>query len=219
MLGTSRKVKISFLKDFDTHIIDCIGDGSCMVHAIMQSFYKRYIEANSFNERIDMADEFRRNLAEKLTEINPRDAEGRTYYESLGNGTIAEIGEDAKEFSLEEFFSHLNSREFLDNRVIEYIQIVLNKSIFFVHEKRDSDGNIISKDMYNYFFHPSGQKSICLYGITEEPEEEEDGKILVGHYDLLGVKENGVMKTYFGPNHPFIKKLQSRMREVYTTFE
>lgn len=193
MYHNKQKLNFENFKQFDLYKIKAIGDGSCLLHAIALAYFKNYIgykidKTKLYHRRRKIIKNLRRTLACKLEDINPFDLENRTYYESLGNGSISELGQDIYEYSLEGMKDLLNSNSQLGDEVIEYIQLVLNKSLYFIYEN--------TQDVFNYSYGvPPNQDSICLY-VTE------------GHYDLIACGEY----TYFDHNHEFILYLKEKIR-------
>ena len=191
MIGSEERIDFDRFRDFNIFRIKCIADGSCLIHSALQAFDKRY-RRSTVDEKIGIVDRIRREMSILLEKVNINDDQRRIYYEYLGNGAIAELGSKDPEYSLESMKNLFNSRMQLGNETVELLQLILGKTIYVIYEN--------SEDVYNYFYHPPDQNSICLYAID-------------GHYDLIGIMENSVMKTYFISSHPFISFLKRRLRD------
>ena len=199
MLGNIKKLNFDNFSNFELYRIDVIADGSCLLHAIALSYFSEYINIdenkNIVKKRQKIIKRLRKNLADKLEEINPYDDLDRTYYESLGNGSISELGDDIDDYSLEGMKNLLDSDSQLGDEVIGYIQMVLNKSLYFIYEKT---GNV-----FNYNYGDFSQKdSICLF-------------VKEGHYDLIGLEEDGIILTWFDKDHEFVQYLNSKIEDIY----
>jgi len=137
----------------------------------------------------------RSELATELQATNPEDREGRSYYASIGNGAVAEMGAAVPdEFGLHSLQSLLNSNESVGEAVVFYTSIRLRKSIYII--------NSLTRDVYVTPELPLEQSSIILWYTP-------------GHYDLLALQDsNGELITHFSPQHPVIRALHRRLQEI-----
>lgn len=174
------------------------GDGSCLFHSLAKSFYKPYIRGNidgKYFDRNRFVKQLRKDLADKLgKKVDPSNPESPTYYETVSNGELPEIAKSLPAYSLENLQKELNSDNPVDNIYNEFISNELNKDIYILdYTKQDiymtgTDLNLLYKN----------RKSIVLL-------------YLPGHYELVGVEENGKIKTLFDPDHELIKTIQKRI--------
>ncbi len=174
-----------------------IGDGSCFFHAITDAYFRPYQRGNlngkSLN-RIKFVKYLRYDLANELERrINPN---GRMIYDKLSRGKLREISKTLQQYSLENMQKELRSNRSVDNVYLEFISNVLDKDIYIL--------DFMKKDVYI-----TGDDRDILY-------KNRDSIVLLfipGHYELVGVKEQGKIKTLFKANHPFITSIVTRMNE------
>lgn len=69
--------------------IGTIGEGSCLIHAVVKAFYLEYQSTISVKDRIDYVATVRRLLAQRLAQENPR-APGFLYWETIANGGLVD---------------------------------------------------------------------------------------------------------------------------------
>lgn len=167
-------------------IIDVPADGSCFFHALILSIYKPY-QLNKIN-KWKFVREFRKNLAYKLIED----------YDKLSNGKLKELSKEMPEVSLSAMIQELDSSKAISNIYNEFISDLLNRDIYLLdYQKKDvymtgSDLNLLYK----------GRKSTVLV-------------INGNHYQLVGIKKSdGSIKVGFDHDHPFILKIQKRIKEL-----
>lgn len=174
--------------------ISIIGDGSCFFHSVLRSFNKTYM-SSGYMERQRMARDVRRLLAKSLIEKDP--FTGKLYYESLSKGKLKEFGENWKPASLNMMFRELMSSSPVDNKYHELISEKLCKDIYFIDLVK-GDLYVTSSDIDLLY---KNRNSIFIL-------------VTPGHYDLMGIEENGKINTYFSPRHPFVILVKSRLEKL-----
>src|SRR3990167_8382599 len=171
-------------------------DGSCLFHAICNSFflpYRNCILNGKKISRTKIISSFRKELSEKLASKIP--GESKTYYESLNNGNTKNFSKDIPEFELNAMQKELASNHSLGYGYIEFIANIINKDIYILDGNR---GDVYVSDELTV---KGDRNSIVIY-------------YLDGHYELVGIKNKDSFVVHFTPNHSFIKFLQSRILET-----
>ena len=176
-------------------------DGSCLFHSISNSFFSPYHKQSLHGKtmtRNEIVSTLRRELAQRLAEVDPEDENGRTYYTSLAGGNTAIFAEAVSEFKLEVMQSQLASNAHIGYGYIEFICNALNKDIYML--------DAAHRDIYIFdelpFCIKGNRKSIVIYYMN-------------GHYELVGIRnDDGSFDTHFEPNHSFILFLNSIVKEM-----
>lgn len=177
-------------------------DGSCLFHAICNSFFKPYREGiieDKPVERTKITSSLRTELSKKLeSKTNPEDDESPIYYDVLNKGNMREFSKSVPEFSLESMMSSLDSSSSLGYGYMEFIGDALEKDIYILEASR--------RDIYITDELPltikGNRDSLVLYYSS-------------GHYELVGIKEEtGKIITHFSCNHRFIKFLHARVTSI-----
>lgn len=172
-------------------------DGSCLFHAISNSYFEPYYteQLNGNNIlRNDMVASLRKDLSNKLASK----VDGKTIYETLCNGNISIFAESIPEFKMEYMQKELNSKEWIGYGYMEFIGKALNKDIYIL------DAN--TRDIYIFdelkYSITGDRNSIILYYIT-------------GHYELVGILNiDNTFTTYFAPTHSLIQFLYIRVKTL-----
>ena len=109
--------------------IGTIGDGSCLVHSVLKSYYPPYAENPSYHVRTGMARQLRKDLANSLEQTDPDNPE-MTYYESfsnfqnfVGSSEFYELSNlkktlDSDGFLGDEAFSYMSQRLGIDTVIV-----------------------------------------------------------------------------------------------------
>ena len=173
-------------------------DGSCFFHSIAKSYFKPYI-MNTLNiTRRDFIKQLRKDLAVKLgSKVDPRDPDSPLYYDLLSRGNLRDFSETLPQYSLINIQNELDSDEPVDNVYNEFISDQLDKDIYVLDMTKHDVYVTGSDDDILYKGRPS---IVILY--------------LPGHYELVGLNDNGVIRTLFGPDHDLILAIRDRMDEL-----
>ena len=182
-----------------------IGDGSCLIHAIVQAFYRPYI----FNQidRRQFVRDLRKALSDKLDQPvdgQKIDSSGKKliWYDFINRGGLSKLQSDpgvvpkelVERMKLINMKNELNSYTPLDNLYDDYISKLLNKNIFVIDLHTMSVKYNIDKEMLLDPQRP------CVVILDKS-----------GHYETVGIKEQGIISTYFSWDHPFIVQLRLLM--------
>lgn len=189
-----------FLKDFNLIRIRTFLDGNCMFHALAKAYFKPYIVGKKDGEPFDRREfiqNLRKDLAKTLgSKVNDDKNKDKTYYQILANGELENIAKDMPEYSLKNMQKELSSSTPVSNYFNEFISDQLNIDIYILDSK--------TKDIYMTgtdlkLLYKKRRSIVILY--------------MPGHYELVGLmNEENYIETYFPPTHPFILKLQERMK-------
>ena len=166
--------------------IDTIGDGSCLLHSVLYSFNNKYRNLN-FNERIKMSDNLRKNLSDVLEEME----NDKTYYQNLSRGEIENLSNVLEDMKLHNMKRHLCSRKWLNIFYLELISNQLDIDIIIVNEKnrkvyKTGDNELLLRN-----------RNTVIINYIEE-----------AHFESIGMKTSGGVKTLFSPDSQVIKDLK-----------
>ena len=183
--------------------IRTIADGSCFFHAIANAYCEPYrtgvLTGGIPIDKKQFVKCLRYDLSLKLAEkINPLDPSSPIHYDTLSRGELRNFAKMVPEYTLENMRKELDSSAPVNNVYNEFISNQLNKDIYLL--------DAVKKDVYLV-----GRDDDILY-------KGRDSIVLLytpGHYDLVGVLQgNGIPATLFKSDNPFIKALQSRIRDL-----
>lgn len=194
-------IKWDLLSKWNVVRFDTPMDGSCLFHAIMNSFFEPYHRERIRDKRMlrqELVKLLRLELSECLTlPVDPTKS-SITHYQSLNHGNTVAFAEAVPEFKLSYMQKQLNSYNPIGYGYMEFIGNILDKDIYILEGKR--------KDIYVTDELPltinGNRKSIILFYIS-------------GHYELVGIENNdGTYSTHFSPNHSLIQHLKKRVNEI-----
>lgn len=112
--------------------ISTIGDGSCLIHAILQAFSKEYNDLNNPISKSFLAREVRFHLSEVL---DLKIDEEKTVYQELSRGELEEFSKMDPGAKLENMKRQLNSSEFLTFHFVELLSEIFDINIIFISQK------------------------------------------------------------------------------------
>lgn len=176
-------------------------DGSCLFHAISNSFFAPYHTETLHGQhipRIKMVASLRRELSEKLASQITTDTSSPTHYDILNGGNTSAFAEAVPEFELKYMQSQLDSTTPIGYGYMEFIGNALNKDIYILEALRH--------DIYVTDELPltikGDRNSIVLYYMN-------------GHYELVGIQNpDNTFDTHFTPDHSFIRFLYNRVCQI-----
>ena len=186
--------------------IAAIGDGSCLIHSILKSYFPLYANDPSYNRRVKIARDLRRDLADSLSDDNP-DYPGKTYYESFNDGIFLILEESDPSFSLERLKRNIDSSGFLGDEVFNYLGKTLGIN------------NIIMTPYSEDLVQESGGELDTLY----DPYNVFIGHVGGCHYETIGVLVEGKgIQTVFDIEDSFMVAYRgyrafSEIRSEYNT--
>ena len=182
--------KISFLKEKFV-VLDTIGDGSCFLHAILQSFSKKYRKMNE-REKIKMVMEIRHNLSNVLLETNPET--NKTYYQDLSRGEIEEISQFVEQMKLDHMKNYMNSRKWINFTFLEFISEQFDIDIYIFNDKDNSIYYTGDPDLYY-----KGRDSVLVNYIED------------CHFESIAMLDDQKLHTFFSKDSEIIKKLKNHV--------
>lgn len=166
--------------------IRTIGDGSCLIHAILQSFSKEYLELKSDTEKSKLAKEVRFHLSEILDLELPE--EQKIVYQYLSRGELEDLSKVIPEASLEAMKKELNSSSFLTFQYIELLCEIFDINIIFISKK---EGDIYYLGDSELFYKKNRDNILINY-------------IDQCHFETIKVKN----KTIFNYKNPLIQDIE-----------
>lgn len=172
-------------------------DGSCYFHAIIDGFYMPYrtgvLDGRPF-DRYNFVRQARVDLADKLPEKNTN---GISYYDSISRGELKNLAKTMKEVSLKSM-----QRELCSDSEVSYIYHELISDLYnidvYILDYIKKDVRIVDSDLNLYY---KNRRSVVILYIP-------------GHFELIGVRRNGRLKTLFSPQDDFIKYIRTRMDAI-----
>lgn len=169
-------------------------DGSCLFHAIANSFfipYRKQILRDKSVTQSQIVQMLRQELSQRLGTYISDAPNSPTFYDTLSNGAVAKFAEYVPEFQLAYMQNELNSNRYIGYGYMEFIGNILDKDIYIL------DG--VRRDLYCTdelpFTIKGTRNSIILYYNN-------------GHYELVGLRnKDDTFITHFNPTHTIIRFL------------
>jgi len=181
-VGTVEPVQCSWYKEHPVVRIGTIGDGTCLLHAILQGYNPDYQTA--VPKRRAYATRLRTALAEFITLKDP-EVPGKSFYESAGDGVVAAV------VPLGALQTLLQGSAYLGDETYALIGLCLGVNIYVVR----ATGTELHK--YTSYIHPlRRQWTVVLNGT-------------VNHYETVGLRTPEGIQTAFVPEDPFIRALDA----------
>jgi hypothetical protein len=172
-------------------------DGSCLFHAISNSFFEPYhseILNGKHVSRKKMVSSLRKELAQKLAEEVEDDIR---FYDTINEGNTNSFAKEVPEFNLEYMQSQLDSNNPIGYGYMEFIGNILQKDIYIL--SGSTKGIYVTDELPLTI--KGDRKSIVLYYIN-------------GHYELVGIKNENSFETHFNPTHEFIQFLNKKVQDI-----
>lgn len=174
-----------------------LGDGSCLLHAIVNGYYLPYRTSTNKQQTLQvLIATLRKEMAQKLSMIDSKQGEGKlTYYQTINNGYLPESSKSVPEFTLENMVRCLDSNQSLGTGYLDLISRLLNRDLYILSE--------LTQDLYLTDELPyliTGKRSaVIIYW---------NG---ANHYELVALKNSqGTFDTHFKATNPLIEFLYSR---------
>ena len=175
--------------DIDFVKISAIGDGSCMFHAILQSFNRTYNLVSTPKKRA-ICREFRNDLAVVLGE----EIQGKVCYDQLSRGDLQSFAQVVPSASLSNMQKALKSNEWGDMRFIELISNLMELNIVILDY---GTREIYHTGDFELLFRP---RDTIIIAVTNNV-----------HFDTVGVKTPSGVRTLFSYNEPVVQRILSKM--------
>jgi len=162
-------------------------DGSCLFHALFNSFYKPYGD-QCLNSNFISSDNIVKCFRHELSIFLDK------YYYTINNGNIAHYSEYVPEFTIDNMKKILDSHEYVGYGYIGLLSEVLDKDIYILNG--DTQNLYISDELTLNI--KGNRPSIVLY-------------YQFSHYELIAICDNDYIdfKTHLSPSNSFIKFLYS----------
>ena len=148
-----------------------IGDGSCFLHAILQSCSVQYLALNT-EDRIKMVRKLRHDLSQALDDTD--------IYDNLSRGELKEISESVPEMKKENMKRFLNSNSWITYHFVEMISTLFNINIYVVNTNKTLYNLGDDEIMYN-----KNRNSVFIRYHENV------------HFETLGVDTPDGVKTFF----------------------
>ena len=178
-----------------------LGDGSCLLHAIVNGYYLPYRTSKDKQQTLQvLISTVRKEMSQKLTMLDSEHGDGKlTYYQTINNGHLPDEGKEVPEFTMENMVKCLNSSQSLGTGYLELISRLLNRDLYILSELTQ---DLYATDELPYMV--TGKRSaVVVYW---------DG---VGHYELVALKNSqGTFDSHFKPTNPLIEFLYSRYLNI-----
>lgn len=179
-------------------LIQTQSDGSCYFHSIAASYSVAYL-TESLEGRPISRKEFVRKMRDELADSLSE------YYDRLSKGKLRSLSKSIPSVSYEELKKLLLSNNSVGFEVHEYVSDILDKDIYILDKSRKSLYPIGKGDDSLYY---KGRNSIII--MYTPPSQRVDGS--VGHFELIGLKEQDSIMTLFPPNHPLIVHIRESIK-------
>ena len=177
------------LKDlkYDFIPIDTIGDGSCLIHAILQSFSKEYNNLNSNLKKSNLVKEVRSHLS-NILELEVKKKDNKKVYHLLSRGQLENISQEIPETKIEYMKNYLNSNNFLTFHYIELLSEIFDINIIFISQKEKDiyytgDKELLFKDnrdtIFINYIEQTHYETITIDGRTLFSSEEKIVKDII----------------------------------------
>lgn len=176
-------------KIYDIYVHNTIGDGSCMMHSILNCMlvgYRLYPQ-----KRKAIIKDKRAKVADALDQIDART--GKTYYESVGDGQIALLGKTISFYSKSNIQHIIRSDRWLGNEMASIISYMYNITIFILDTRAHNVHIIASAGEYQV------SCVVLRYSGT--------------HYETVSIRDpdTGKYITHFDNRHSFIDFLHAKI--------
>ena len=126
-------------------------------------------------------------------------------YDTLSKGTLREFSENVTDYSLNNMQKELKTNSAVDNVYIELVSNVFDIDIYIF--------NLTKEDIYltgtDFNLYYKERNSIFIGYI------EPFGENSVGHFEVIGLKNNGNINTFFRHDHSFVKYIRNRYKNFF----
>lgn len=170
--------------------VGTIGDGSCLLHAIVQAISPFYSNLDD-TEKMRLIRNVRKDLSNILDES--RGDKDSTWYDFLSRGQLEEISTSVPEASKKHMKKILDSNSWLSYQYIELLSEIFEIDIYIIDYSTNSLYNLGDDELLY-----KNRDSIII------------GYIPNCHFETLAVStDEGEKKTYFSPSSDIIIKMKN----------
>jgi hypothetical protein len=176
--------------------IATIGDGSCLVHAVLKSINDEYGEETRYRNKSRQAKALRTYLADRIKD--------KSFYRQLGGGSFQELSQQVPEFKQSNLMKLFKSDEWLGNEAFVVMTAALGFSLIVVNL---CDNELVIYDQ-PYWAKDEEKSPVVIVLATTQ------------HYETIAIDETGegVLSTRFDRHHPLVEVLllpTTKEREEY----
>lgn len=184
VLGKKELRKLSFpeFSDWDLYAVKTVGDGSCLLHAMLQGFYVGY---GKVRKDRNFMSRLRNELADKLSE---------EFYSELHKGHLSEFSKDVPEFTRASLQNTLRTNQYLGYGFLDFLSKVFDKDIYIISH---ATGDLYPTDEHRFCVTGKRESLVLLYSKD--------------HFETIGVKTNKTITTQFSYKNKFIKLLRRKL--------
>ena len=170
--------------DIKFNRLHTIGDGSCFLHSILQSFNEKYNTASTI-EKMKYVKKIRYFLAECLSENNNQ------IYNSLSRNEIEEIAKYVPDLKIENMQRYLKSRNWLNIFFLELISNIFDIDIYIIDSHTKDLYKTGDKEIYY-----KKRDSIIIYYIRDAHFESVSVTTEDGDFTLFSHDSYVIQKLY-----------------------
>ena len=181
-LGVVEDLQCTWYTEYPVVRLGTIGDGSCLFHGVLQGYNPDYQATPT--KRTAYARRLRTALAEFITLQDP-ETPGKSFYESAGGGTVAEV------VPLATLQALLRGSDYLGDETYALLGLCMGVNIYVVR----ATGTELHKHLS--YIHPlRRQWTVVLNGTPN-------------HYETVGLRTPEGLQTAFVPEDPFLRALDT----------
>jgi len=169
--------------------ISTIGDGSCFLHALLQSCNKTYNKLDLNHKKL---------MVRKLRLLMGNYLENSDIYGRLSRGELEEISNFVMETKKDYMVKYIKSDSWITYHYIEMISNIFNINIFIINNGKNTIYNFGDNELlYN-----KKRNSIFINYIDQ------------AHFESLAVRTKDGRKTYFSPKSSVIEITMKNLKCV-----
>jgi hypothetical protein len=186
------------ISGFEVYVHATPGDGNCILHAVANAIYLPYRTQTRDGTALSKAiivNQMRQEMLAKLNSINPKS--GKTNYETIAGGALAESAEWNEKSSLQYLKELLSSSGQLGEEAKIVLEFFIEKNLLVINAST-------KKLAYRYDWDANRSSIILYYTALVDGEGNESG-----HYEMISVRNSrlDILETHFSKSHPFVRYL------------
>lgn len=176
------EIQCTWYHEFPVVRIAAIGKGSCLFHSILKAYSKKYNQSRSYEFRKTMVKNLRTDISETLSMKDPKDPEGKNFYQTYEQGLWSSISLDDPNsmYSLKNLQQLMNSDIDLGDEFYGYISSILGIGItVFRATKFDLYPHLSIEKDFNVLIVGNG-KHYETIGIDRSIDSQSSGQVKSG---------------------------------------